>query len=318
VNGSVKLAELVEKDVQVVDPTQPLLIDTALVTRLIATQFPHWADLPIQQVATDGWDNRTFHLGEDMSIRLPSHADYEPQVFKEHRWLPVLAPQLPLAIPTPVAQGVPDENYPFRWSVYRWLDGEPARPDRIRDLEEFATTLAGFLTVLQHIDAAGGPVAGAHNFYRGGPLTVYSTEVHAAIATLGDRIPGRLATEIWERALETTWQSVPVWVHGDVAVGNLLLRDGRLRAVIDFGCLGVGDPACDAVMAWTFFTGANREVFRRALGIDPGTWARARGWVLWKALITLAAEGEATSAKGVDARRVLTEIFAEYSPASRA
>jgi len=300
-----------ERRPRLAEPALPP-IDVALVKRLITTQFPPWADQPIRPVASDGWDNRTFHLGDDMSVRLPSAAGYEPQVAKEHRWLPVLAPQLPLAIPVPLAQGRPDQAYPFRWSVYRWIDGQTARADRVRDLMEFATAVAGFLTALQQIDSTDGPAAGAHNCFRGGPLTTYDTETRNAIDTLHDRIPGRLATEIWTSALAATWHGTPVWVHGDIAIGNLLVRDGRLAAVIDFGTCGVGDPACDAVIAWTFLTGASREVFREALGVEAGTWARARGWALWKALITLAGREDAASASATDAQRVLEEIFAEY------
>jgi aminoglycoside phosphotransferase (APT) family kinase protein len=270
----------------VVRVSERQLVDVGLVRRLVAAQFPQWAGLPIQPVAAAGWDNQTFHLGDTMSVRLPTAATYALAVEKEHRWLPMLAPQLPLPIPAPVGRGVPGEGYPHPWSIYRWLAGEPAAIGRIADLNAFARDVGGFLTALQRIDATGGPGPGQHSWFRGGPLTAYDRETREAIAALGDQIPAALATEIWETALKSRWERPPVWFHGDIAVGNLLVRDGRLAAVIDFGTSGVGDPACDMVLAWTRLTGESRETFRTALGVDEDTWARGRGWALWKALIT--------------------------------
>ncbi|MGL5009163.1 MAG: phosphotransferase, partial [Paracoccaceae bacterium] len=129
---------------------------------------------------------------------------------------------------------------------------------------------------------------GAHNFYRGGDLRVYDAEAREAIAALAGRLDAGRAVAVWERALASAWQGAPVWVHGDVAAGNLLLRDGELAAVIDFGGLAVGDPACDLVGAWTMFDGAARLAFREEVGVDAGTWDRARGWALWKAVIVAA------------------------------
>ena len=263
-------------------------LDAALVGRLIAAQFPQWAHLPIDPVEPGGWDNRTFRLGEHMSVRLPSAARYAAQVEKEHRWLPRLAPLLPLPIPVPLAIGAPAEGYPWPWSVYRWLDGETAAVAPIADLAEFASAVARFLTALQGIDARGGPPPGPHNFFRGGPVATYDAETRRAIATLDGEIDSAAATEVWERALASQWPGSAVWVHGDVSDGNLLVKDGRLAAVIDFGSSGVGDPACDLYLAWTFLEGESREAFRSALPLDEATWARGRGWTLWKGLITLA------------------------------
>ncbi len=245
-------------------------IDASLVRRLVAAQFPQWADLPIRPVERSGWDNWTFHLGEDMSVRLQSAERYRLQVEKEHRWLPRLAPLLPLPIPVPLAMGVPAEGYPWHWSVYRWLEGENATPERIADLPQFATDLARFLVALQAIDPSGGPPPGPHNFFRGGPLEVYDAETRVTIATLGDRIDAGALTEVWEAALAATWQGPPVWVHGDVAAGNLLVSRGRLGAVIDFGSSGVGDPACDVTIAWSFLSGESREAFRWRCVVTQG------------------------------------------------
>ena len=262
-----------------------------MAAQLVAAQFPEWADLPVVPVAANGWDNTTFRLGEDLSIRLPNAAGYVAQVAKEHRWLPILAPHLPLPIPEPVALGRPDVAYPWPWSIYRWIDGEPGRDDRIADRNALAADLARFLTALQAIDASDGPPAGAHSFFRGGPLVVYDAETRTAIERAADVIDAAACTGVWEKALNSRWTRPPVWVHGDVAPSNLLvdpnpLQKGVLRAVIDFGCSAVGDPACDLVMAWTYFDDESRSVFRDVLALDDDTWDRTRGWALWKAVIT--------------------------------
>ncbi|WCN78796.1 aminoglycoside phosphotransferase family protein [Micromonospora sp. LH3U1] len=287
-------------------------IDVALVRRLVAEQFPRWAHLPVRPVEAGGWDNRTFHLGEEMSVRLPSGAGYAPQVAKEQRWLPVLAPRLPVEIPTPLAYGRPGDGYPYPWSVYRWIDGRTARGERINDLTRFATDLAAFLRALRAVDTTDGPAPGLHSAWRGGPLSTYDAETRAAIDAHRERLPADTVTGIWQAALDATWAGTPVWFHGDVAFGNLLVRDGRLASVIDFGCSGVGDPACDTVIAWTLLHGPSRAVFHDALGLDEATWARGRGWALWKALITL---DDQDPAKAADARHVLGELLAEHSVA---
>jgi aminoglycoside phosphotransferase (APT) family kinase protein len=287
---------------------QRLPVDIALVRRLIATQFPHWAGLVVRPVAAEGWDNRTFHLGDDMSVRLPTAAEYALAVDKEHRWLPVLAPLLPLAVPVPLARGCPGEGYPFPWSVYRWLDGEPAAHDGIDD-PAGATVLAGFLRALRRVDPAGGPPPGLHNWFRGGPLRTYDRLAREAMDDLGDRIPRDAVEEIWQSALRATGDDRPVWFHGDVAPGNLLLRDGVLAAVIDFGTCGVGDPSCDLAAAWTMFSGAGREAFRAGLPADEAMWARGRGWALWKTLVTCAGGGPGAAG----AARVVADIVDEYA-----
>ncbi len=270
-------------------------IEPTLVSRLVAAQFPAWADLPVVPVALDGWDNTTFRLGDELSVRLPSADVYVPQVEKEHRWLPVLARHVSLSIPEPVGLGRPTSEFPRPWSVYRWIEGDPANVGRIENLTAFASELARFLRELYSIDAHEGPPPGMHNFFRGGPLDVWTSSwddsrTEKAIQLLADDIDADAATQMWEAALASKWKREPVWVHGDVAASNLLVADGELHAVIDFGCAAVGDPACDLVVAWTFFTGQSREAFRLDLPFDEDTWARGRGWALWKALITLAHE----------------------------
>ncbi len=289
---------------------QRVAVEVDQVRRLVAAQFPEWADLAVRPVADGGWDNWTFHLGSRMSVRLPSAAEYALAVEKEHRWLPVLAPRLPLPVPVPLAQGEPGAGYPFAWSVYPWLDGEPASAGQIADPVRFGRDLAGFLVALREVDTAGGPRPGTHNWFRGGTLRTYDGVARRALAALEGQVDVGLAGEIWRGALEARWDGVEEWFHGDVAPGNLLLSGGDLAAVIDFGTCGIGDPACDLAVAWTLLTGDGRRVFRERLSVDEAAWARGRGWALWK---TLVACSSAVGDAGADAWRVLGEIFSEYT-----
>ncbi len=288
---------------------EKLTIDVALVNRLIAAQFPHWQDLPVQAVPNGGWDNRTFRLGENMLVRMPSAADYAVQVEKEQYWLPKLAPSLPLSIPTPLAMGQSGEGYPWRWSIYQWLEGEPAASARMNNWRDFAVSLGRFLQALQSIDSTDGPAAGMHSFYRGGSLAYYDKSTREAIAKLKDQIDADAATATWEAALNTRWQYSPVWVHGDVSAGNLLVQNGQLSAVIDFGQLAVGDPACDLVIAWTLFSGESRTAFRDILSLGADTWLRAKAWTLWKALITAAGFTSPNNFEAQQCRHIINEVL---------
>lgn len=287
-------------------------IDAALVKRLIAAQFPRWSGLPVTPVKIDGWDNRTYRLGDSMTVRLPTAAGYVPAVAKENRWLPRLAPALPVALPAVLGQGVPGEGYPFPWSVRGWLHGETARPDRIGDMSRFAVEVAEFLLSLQRCDATDGPVAGEHSFYRGAQPAHYDEETRRCLAALKGRVDTDRAADVWEAALAAEWHGEPVWFHGDVAPGNLLVADGKLTAVIDFGTAGVGDPACDLVIAWGMFEGEGRAAFRRAVGQDDGIWARARGWALWKSLLVLSQNIDTDEVVSAVNRRVITEVLADH------
>jgi aminoglycoside phosphotransferase (APT) family kinase protein len=288
-----------------------LPIDDALVSRLVAAQFPQWTELPIRLVTPSGWDNRTFRLGDTMVVRLPSGEDYAEQVAKEQRWLPILAASLPLAIPMPLAVGQPAAGYPWNWSVYRWLGGESATSGSVAHLTEFASSLGRFLGSLQRIDATGGPVPRPHNFHRGGALGIYDGQTRLAIAALKGKIDVDAATAVWEAALASAWQRTAVWVHGDISAGNLLVQAGRLSAVIDFGQLGVGDPACDLAIAWSFFEGASRQAFRDALPLDAETWARGRGWAVWKALIAISGLVDTTALEAARSQQTIDEVLAD-------
>ena len=287
-------------------------ITVDVVVALLREQFPQWADLPVRPVDVDGNDNTSFRLGDELLVRLPSHDRYVLGVEKEHRWLPVLAKQLPLPIPQPLAKGEPSDVFRRVWSVYRWLDGETAGSNPPADRVAFAEDVAAFLDALYRIDATGGPAAGEQSFWRGAPLSRYDRQTRKAIADLGDAIDADAATAVWDAALGTPYTKEPVWVHGDVAQNILLVRDGCLSAVIDFGTSAVGDPACDTVLAWTFLDGESREAFRERLPVDHDTWVRGRGWAIWKALITLAWNSQASPAFTHECQRVVVDVFAEH------
>lgn len=262
--------------------------DPSLVRRLLAAQFPQWAELPLEPVPSPGTDNAIYRLGSDMAVRLPRIHWAAGQVDKEQRWLPRLAPLLPLAIPVPLGKGEPAEGYPYAWSIYSWLEGETATVERIADPGRAATDLAQFVASLQRIDPTDGPDPGEHNSFRGAPLATRDAETRAAIASLGRTIDAGAVTAAWEAALRAPeWRHAPVWIHGDLDPRNLLVEHGRISAVIDFGCLGVGDPACDVAVAWKALVANARDSFRAVLSVDEATWARGRGWALSQALIAL-------------------------------
>ncbi len=289
--------------------------DVSLVRRLLAAQFPQWADLPIEPVNSAGTDNAIYRLGDDKSVRLPRIQGATGQVAKEHRWLPRIAPHLPLAIPAPLAKGTPGEGYPWHWSVYRWLEGGNAAMQRLADPRRAATELAHFIAALQRIDPTGGPLAVEHDL-RGVPLAMRDTYTREAIAALRGMIDVGAVTAAWEAALRAPeWNRSPVWFHGDLLPGNLLVEGGRLSAVIDFGGLGVGDPACDLMIAWGLFSGESREVFRAALAVDEATWVRGRGCALSWALIFIPYYLDTNPVGVGSARRVLDEVLADHEHA---
>ena len=292
--------------------SERLAIDAALARRMVAAQFPAWADLPIRPLPSPGWDHCTFRLGEAMVLRMPSAAEYTSQIHKEWRWLRQLAPHLPLAIPEPLARGKPGDGYPWIWGIYRWIAGEPVVAVRPAEATRLAADLALFLSDLQGIETAGGPPPGVHNFHRGAALEIYDGEVREAIGLLQDRLDVDAASRAWDQALASMWTRPPVWVHGDISAGNLLTREDRLVAVIDFGMLAVGDPACDYAIAWTVFDAEARAAFRQALRVDDATWSRARGWALWKALIVASEQVRTNAAEFDDPWRVVEECLGTF------
>ena len=281
-------------------------IDEELVRELLGEQFPEWAGLPIRPMEGGGKDHRNFRLGDELSVRLPSAPDFVPQVEKEQTWLPRLAPVVPLPIPTVHGVGTPSSRFPAPWSVFGWIPGETASATVVADPVRLAGELADFLVALRSADIDGAPPPGPHSAFRGAPLEHLDDEM----VWLFERVQGRerdLAKALWRDALAAPFTGPPVWFHGDVTFHNLLLRDGHLAAVVDFGCSGVGDPACDTVLVWTFLSGAARDTYRSRLAVDDGTWARGRGWALWKGLIM---SNATPPGQAEFARHVLDELFA--------
>ena len=233
-------------------------IDVRLVRRLLRAQMPQWGDLPIERVVSSGTDNAMFRLGDDMVVRMPRIERAVAAVERERTWLPVLAPQLPLAVPTPLASGVAADGYPWTWSVYSWLEGTNAFEGRIDDLDAAARDIAGFIRALQAVDTSDAPLPARGR--RGAPLAVLDQQTRLAIEAGRDLVDTEAVTAVWDAALrEAGWDRDPVWVHGDIARGNLVVRGGRVHAVIDFGCCGVGDPACDLLIAWDLLEASSRD-----------------------------------------------------------
>ncbi|MDR7316247.1 aminoglycoside phosphotransferase (APT) family kinase protein [Brevibacillus nitrificans] len=288
-------------------------IDETLVKRLIAGQFPQWADLPLAAVQSGGTDNVIFRLGEHMSIRIPRVDWAIGQVEKEHKWLPSMASMLPLPIPTPVAMGIPTLGYPWRWSVNRWLEGDNAVNEPIGDLQHAAHSMASFLKALQQINSTEGPAPGPHNSGRGEPLILRDAAVRKAIESLQDVFDRKEATEAWESSLYAPkWEGEPVWLHGDLHPGNLLVQNSRLSAVIDFGLLGVGDPACDCMFAWTVLNAQSRPAFREGLAVDDATWLRGSGWALSFGLTALAYYRHSNPVLSAISKRTIEEVLTDH------
>ncbi len=283
--------------------------DVALVRRLLAGQFPQWADLAIDPVASYGTDHDIYRLGDHLAARLPRIGWATEQAAREAEWLPKLAPHLPLAVPVQLALGHPAEGYPFEWSVYEWLPGENAN-GTIDDLEQAAVDLAAFVNALRRVD-----VADAHprpSRGRGAPLAELDEQVHRSVAALGDRIDGAATLRSWEESLNVSgWAADEVWVHGDLLPGNLLVVDGRLSAVIDFGGLNVGDPACDLQPAWNVFAGDSRTRFRAELRVDDASWLRGRGWALYQAVSALPYYWDTNPGMIRQASHALAQVLAE-------
>ena len=259
--------------------------DVGLLRRLLAGQFPDWSNLPIIPVESYGTDHDIYRIGDDLAARLPCVAWATRQAAKEAEWLPKLAPQLPLALPVQVARGRPAKGYPFDWSIYRWLPGENAN-GTIDDLNQAAVDLAAFITALRDIDTTGAPprARGA----RGSPLAELDEDVRQAIDALENRIDRDAALRSWEESLHApAWNDTDVWVHGDLLPGNLLVVNGRVSAVIDWGGLNVGDPACDLQPAWNIFDEDSRRRFCTELQVDDASWLRGRGWALAQAVWAL-------------------------------
>jgi aminoglycoside phosphotransferase (APT) family kinase protein len=282
-----------------------------LARKVIAEQFPEYVSLPVVDVEKQGHDNRTYRLGEHMLIRMPTATDYALKVPKEQELLPGLAKRLSVNIPAPIKRGKTSTDYPYPFSIYRWLSGKSINLLTLtdQDTEQLAFDLAKFLKELQAINDIEGPEPGQHNSWRGDHVSVYDKGAREQIAELSDVIDASRALALWDKASATKWDKQPVWIHGDFAIGNILMDDGKLSAVIDFGGAAVGDPACDLVIAWTYLFGKAHEIFIAEMDMDPDTWLRARAWALWKATFELCQISDKNSPEAHWQKRIMDEVM---------
>lgn len=279
-----------------------------LVRGMVDSQFPQWAGLPLGRVQSSGTVHAIYRLGSDLAVRLPRAAEFTPALEREATLLPVLGPALPLAIPELVAVGVPTEDYPSTWSILRWIDGAPMAGTSVDDPESAAERLGAFVEALRSIEVAGEPSTNQ----RGRPLAASDEWTRASIAAVAGEFDPVVLTARWESALAVpSWDGATTWIHGDLLPGNLLIRDGDLTAVIDFGECAVGNPTCDLVAGWWVFEGSSRDVFRRASGADWDSWNRARGWALSGAVGALAYYARTNPEFSDQARRTIRSVIAD-------
>jgi aminoglycoside phosphotransferase (APT) family kinase protein len=283
-------------------------IDVPLVRRLLAAQFPQWADLPISAVQSTGTVNAIYRLGNHLCVRLPRVQRWAQDLDNEWHWLPKLAPRLPLRVPEPVGKGHPASSYPFSWAIYRWIDGQPYADKLVDDEHQAAKDLAQFVAELRRIDLVVGAPRGGRS-----PLRELDALTRAAIESAQGVIDSDAASAAWERALQApAWKGTPAaWIHTDLLRPNVLVHGGRLCAVIDFGGIGVGDPAADVIAAWSVFSHTGRGTFRGALDVEEGTWERARGFALHQAAMIIPYYGETNPGFVALARRTVKEVLAD-------
>ena len=285
-----------------------IAIGAGLVRALLTEQFPQFASLPLKLVRSTGTVNAIYRLGEHLSVRLPRSAAWAGDIEREWALLPKIGPHISLQIPQPVAKGRPSAGYPHPWAIYRWIEGQPYRADCIADQRQAASDLANFILELRQIDPQDGPPAGRR------PLSELDAATRSTIQKATGAIDTAGVSAAWERALEApAWDGRPLWMHADLLRSNLLVRDGRLCAVIDFGGAGVGDPAFDVVPAWSVFNQNGRATFRSALDVDQGTWARARGYALHQALLIIPYYAETNPRFVCEAKRTVAEVLSELA-----
>ena len=282
-------------------------IDVELVRRLIDSQFPQYAASTIEAFPSTGTVNAIYRLGEQLYARLPRVERWAGHLETELAWLPSLAPRLSLAVPEPVRRGYPEHGYPFGWAIFRWLAGETFEIERVGDERRAATELAQFVIELRAIDPTSAPASGR------APVPQLDAATRHAIATLPPEFDADAVTAAWERCLTApSWDGRrPVWRHCDLLPPNLLVEDGRLKAVIDFGGAGIGDPAADVIAAWSVFGPLGRAAFRDVLDVDDATWERARGYALHQALLIIPYYAATNPGFVVTATRTVERVLAD-------
>jgi aminoglycoside phosphotransferase (APT) family kinase protein len=290
-------------------------IGPALAKSLVARQFPHLANLPIRKLSSAGTENTIFRLGENLAIRMPRVAGAAKQAEREAIWLPQLAPHLSLAVPEPVGLGRPTDEFAHHWAICRWLEGENAFVRPATDLIDSARRLARFIQSLRGVPVAGDSSLVATTSGRGVDLIHRDAATRAAIASCEGLVDTETLSAIWAHALAMPkWDGAPIWVHGDIHVGNLLTEDGRTTGIIDWGCLGMGDPACDLTVAWSMLDRGSREVFRSELAVDEATWIRGRAWAISVAVIALPYYLETNPLLVAISRHSIEQAVADFLP----
>ena len=289
-------------------------ITTDLVKRLLDFQFPEYNNLQIKAVKKQGWDNRTFRLGKEKLIRLPSGEYYSEKIIKETKYLPKLAPHLTTKISKPLKLGKPSAIYPFNFAIYEWIEGTSANHLKFTDkeLQMIAKDLSVFLNELHHINNLKGPSPGKHNGWGGGELNLFDKDTKIQIDKLRDIINKTKSLDLWEQAKSSKWNKKPVWIHGDFYFGNFLIQHNKLTGVIDFGGMAKGDPAKDLAIAWTFLKNESREIFKNKIIYDSDTWIRAKGWVLWKATFELCKTQDKNSKYAKSQKKIINDVISDY------
>ncbi len=281
-------------------------ITPSLVHSLVSAQFPRWSELPIRPVDVQGWDNRTFRLGDLLAVRLPSADGYVAGLVREEHTLAILASRFHVAIPRVLATGAPSAAFPRPWSVREWMDGHTLSAVDPRERDTAITSLGDALHELQACDTVGGPWAGSASAYRGCHVSVVGEQIPGPLSLLSRDLAERCRA-LWDAAVTTVWTGPPVWVHGDVAPGNMLFdSDGRLTALIDFGQTCVGDPACDLAFAWLSCSSVERDRLKARLELPEDAWLRGAAWAMWKTLISSPEEMLTTYGRTRDA--VLSDV----------
>ncbi len=287
-------------------------IDAALAHRLVAGQLPQYARLPLHRVASDGTEHAVFRLGVDLALRMPMTPGAVSGLLKEVRWLPVLAPHLSLDVPEVVATGEPAEDYPFPWAVVRWLPGEDAMSERLASLPETAVALGQFVAELQGIDMTDAPAPGSEGFSRGVPIGHWDAAFRKVLPQCEELIDVRRVVEVGDDALAApVWGGPAVWLHADLIPPNLLVRDGALAGVLDFGTMATGDPAYDVTPAWHLLDRDTRPRFLEAVGADDAMRRRARGLVVYYAVLALSYYLRTNPTMVAIARRGIEEVLAD-------